>query len=60
MNEDIVIQLREIEWHDAKTWVDKMAQAANEIERLRKLINNIEYSCPNCECRYCLGQEGAT
>jgi hypothetical protein len=38
MSDDIVTQLREIKWHDAETWVDKMAQAADEIERLRKLV----------------------
>jgi hypothetical protein len=36
---NIVTQLREIEWHDAETWVDKMAQAADEIERLRKELS---------------------
>lgn len=38
MDDDIVTQLREIKWHDAETWVDKMAQAADEIERLRGMV----------------------
>ena len=38
MEDDIVTQLREIKWHDAETWVDKMAQAADEIERLGELL----------------------
>jgi hypothetical protein len=41
MEDDIVTQLREIKWHDAETWVDKMAQAADEIERLRAIIQDI-------------------
>jgi polyhydroxyalkanoate synthesis regulator phasin len=42
MTDDIVTQLREIKWHDAETWVDKMAQAADEIERLRTQVRALE------------------
>jgi hypothetical protein len=34
MSDDIVTQLREIKWNDAQTWVGKMGQAADEIQRL--------------------------
>jgi len=60
MSDDIVTQLREIKWLDGETWVGRMAQAADEIERLRKLIDDNQYACSNCECSYCLGEEGAT
>ena len=36
MDDDIVTQLREIKWLDGETWVGRMAQAADEIERLRQ------------------------
>jgi hypothetical protein len=36
MSDDIVTQLREIQWEDEKTWQDKMSEAADEIERLRE------------------------
>jgi len=37
--DDIVTQLREIRWEWDKTWVDKMKDAADEIERLRDEIS---------------------
>lgn len=61
MSDDIVTRLRNHFRGDfEKTSEFMLGQAADEIERLRKLINDSDYSCPNCECKYCLGQEGAT
>ncbi len=36
MSDDIVTQLREIQWEHDKTWQDKMSEAADEIELLRE------------------------
>lgn len=58
MTDDIVTQLREIRWEWDKTWVDKMKDAADEIERLRRILrhvasNNPAWADPDMECRTC-------
>jgi hypothetical protein len=59
MTDDIVTQLREIRWEWDKTWVDKMKDAADEIEYLRKERDRwAEFAvhiatCPNWGKRTC-------
>jgi len=62
MTDDIVTQLREIRWEWDKTWVDKMKDAAYEIEYLREQVRLLQHSIKHqvCECSHCLGEEGAT
>ena len=61
MSDDIVTQLREIQWEHDKTWQDKMFEAADEIERLREDViywQALSY-CPKCGCGQCQDNEEA-